>query len=153
MSRYRYDGKTPGTSVLLGSDRHMGLFLTVFENGDPIANPFDFAPMHSTARLIDEVAKYTNLSPSELEALQTRLEAELEDPGRFMQIQHDYHSDTVTVSTIIAALRYFQENREDAVDAFEVDHFADVDPMTDEQIDAFVENLNFSDIQLKANAD
>lgn len=47
-------------------------------------------------------------------------------------------------ATLLAALRYFQANRDDVLD-LEIAHFVEVDPLSDEEIDNLCERINFND--------
>lgn len=47
------------------------------------------------------------------------------------------------LATVLAALRLFQE--QDADDRADSEYFADVKPLTDDQIDALCERLNLAD--------
>jgi hypothetical protein len=52
--------------------------------------------------------------------------------------------DYAHISTILAALRYFQANRDDVIDC-QMPHFIDVDPLTYEQIDDLCMAINAGD--------
>ncbi|WP_373548002.1 hypothetical protein [Chamaesiphon sp.] len=45
------------------------------------------------------------------------------------------------VATILAALRYFQANRDDILDA-EMPHFEEIEPLTSTEIDDLCEEIN-----------
>lgn len=45
-------------------------------------------------------------------------------------------------TTILAALRYFQENYKDAVEHTKEYHFSEIKPLTKKEIDELCENVN-----------
>jgi len=67
----------------------------------------------------------------------------------FKRIQTKFPQRTLSyqeVSTVLAALRYLQENRDDAIG---MSHFDDVEPLTAEQIDTLCEEINTTSLILK----
>jgi hypothetical protein len=57
------------------------------------------------------------------------------------------HLDPRSIATILAALRYFQANREDILD-LDLPHFHDSDPLSSDEIDDLCQAICFCEIQL-----
>jgi hypothetical protein len=55
--------------------------------------------------------------------------------------------DHRSIATILAALRYFQANREDILD-LDLPHFVDSDPLSSDEIDDLCQAICLSEIQL-----
>jgi hypothetical protein len=69
----------------------------------------------------------------------------------FKRIQTKFPQRTLSyqeVSTVLAALRYLQENRDDVI-SISMSHFDDVEPLTAEQIDTLCEEINTTSLILK----
>jgi hypothetical protein len=57
------------------------------------------------------------------------------------------HLDDRAIATVLAALRYFQANREDILD-LDLPHFVDSDPLSSDEIDNLCQAICLREIQL-----
>ena len=57
------------------------------------------------------------------------------------------HLDIRSIATVLAALRYFQANREDILD-LDLPHFVDSDPLSSDEIDDLYQAICLGEIQL-----
>lgn len=90
MSQYRLPAKSPNTVLLVGTDRHMGLFLTIFGKDGSIENPFQMRRTTDVKALETHLNTYADLEPKRINILVQRLAEKLKNPGSHMNEHEDW---------------------------------------------------------------